>query len=164
MLIDSLLEPNEIRISSWGILYATENRIIRLETAKIGYQLNDLSYNEIDHVSTSTARRKSILVLGILVTLMGFLLFPKGGMETTFILTGISSVIGAVVGIGRSRSLQIYNKNFDSPTQALWEFQDFDTPKMRRLCLTIGSMVSKSGGKICADQSILREIKVSEIS
>ena len=99
MLIDSLLEPNEICISSWGILYATEKRIVRLESAKIGYQLNDLSYNKVDRVSTSTARRKSMIVLGVLVALMGFILFPKGTMETVFILTGLSSVIGAILGM-----------------------------------------------------------------
>lgn len=164
MLIDSLLEPYENLICSWGTLHATEKRIVRLETGKIGYQLNDLLYNKIERISTTTSRRKSTIVLGMLVALMGFLLFPTGAMETVFILTGLFSVIGAVFGIGRSRMLKIYSQDFDSSKKTIWEFQDFDTPEMRHLCLTLGSMVSKLGGEVFADQSILREITPPDLS
>ena len=162
MLIENLLEPNENLICSWGNLHATKKRIVRLEIGKIGYQLNEVFYEKITKVTTLTARRKSMIVLGLLVALMSFFLFPNGAMETIFILTGLISVVGAVFGIGRSRQLQIFSQDFTAPDQTLWKFEDFDTPQMRDLCLTIGFMVSKFGGEVLADESILSKINASD--
>ena len=163
MLIENLLAPNEILICSWGDLHATEKRVVRLETGKIGYQVNEVCYEKITTITTLTARRKSMIVLGLVVALMSFLLFPNGAIETVFILTGLISTVGAVFGVGRSRRLQIFSQDFTATDQRLWEFEDFDTPQMRELCLTIGFMVSKSGGEVLADQSILSKINASNI-
>ena len=163
MLIENVLDPDESLICSWRNLHATEKRIVRLETGKIGYQLNEVFYEKISSVTTLTARRKSMIVLGLLVALMGYFLFPDGTIESVFILTGLISVAGAIFGIGRSRRLQIFGQDFTTPDQTLWEFEDFDTPQMRNLCLTIGFMVSKSGGTVLADETILNKINAPDI-
>ena len=64
---------------------------------------------------------------------------------------------GSAMDVGKAVAL------LAGQTIPLWEFEDFDTSQMRELCLTIGFMVSKSGGEVLADQSILSKINASNI-
>jgi len=137
--VDDHLHENERILAICDRFYATDQRVIRWESRKIGEQVNTLIYDQIDSVIVSHHRRRRMMAFGGIL----FLLALAGGANTDgqWILAVIGLVAGSlgVFGVGGTSSFEIRSSDLEPHESNLWRSSGADRKSVLQIAAVIRS-------------------------